>query len=103
MKLPFQIQKNDTESYIFLMKVLRTQKFPHNFYELIQYHLWGKVDTDKVYHNLFYLHDEDFLYFTINMEDTSQYRFTFFESIDEISTILPSYMFTYFQKETLLE
>jgi hypothetical protein len=103
MNLPFQKTNNDTEAYIFLMKVFRTQKFSPNFYELIQYHLWGKIDTDKWYHNLFYLHDEDFLYFTLNMEDTSQFRYTFFESVDEIETILPTYMVPYFQKETSLQ
>ncbi|NBO61483.1 MAG: hypothetical protein EBU82_10985 [Flavobacteriia bacterium] len=103
MSLPFQIDKSDTQPYIFLMTFFRTHALQYKFYELIKYHLWGHVDAQKIYHNIFYLHDGDFLYFLLDMENVSNYRFMFYETLEELEAKLSSSLQIRFRKETRVE
>jgi hypothetical protein len=104
MNLPFQIDKTkDAESYVILMNIFRTQPFHYKFYEIVKYHLWGHLDNNKWYHNIFYLHDEDFLYFRINMENTFEYEFSFYENLEDLENKLQPGLHVLFRKETSIQ
>jgi hypothetical protein len=100
MKLRYQ-ENSNVQHFTFLMKFFRTAHLQHNFYELVKLHLWGWCDVSGMYHSFNLLHDKDFLYFQINLNNTNQYSFSFFDSIREFEKTISPGLKEKFRKDTV--
>lgn len=83
MELRYQ-ENSPVQPFIFLMRMLRTRKYNHSLYELIKLHLWGYVDENKIYHSIHLLHDDDFVYFKLNIENPDDFEYIFAMSLEHI-------------------
>jgi hypothetical protein len=101
MELRYQ-DNSPIQPFIILMKMLRTGKYSHSLYELIKLHLWGYIDETKTYHSIHLLHDDDFVYFTLNLENLSEFHYIFAMELDHIMRYIHPEIKATFLKETRL-
>ncbi len=100
MELRYQ-PDSPVQPFIVLMSMLRTRKYAHTLYELIKYHLWGYVDKNGIYYSIHLLHDDDFVFFKLNLNNVDEFHYIFALSLQQIYNYISPEIKEKFIKDTV--